>query len=61
MSDDSYNLVSSVILSAAKDLTNAAFLMLRKHADRGADREVPHFFRDDWQLNTAERTLQEYQ
>jgi hypothetical protein len=36
------------------------------HSSRGGNTRtealmVPHFVRDDWQLNTAERTLQEYQ
>jgi hypothetical protein len=53
MSDRSYIVVSSVILSAAKDLTNAAFLTLQKHADRDRGREVPHFVRDDRQLKTT--------
>jgi len=52
MSDHSY-IVSSVILSAAKDLTNTAFLCLQNHADKESDREVPHFVRDDRQLNTT--------
>jgi hypothetical protein len=60
MSDRSYIVVSSVILSAAKDLTNAAFLTLQTHADRDSDREVPHFVRDDSQFNTTKRTLHEH-
>ena len=60
MSDNSYIVMSSVILSAAKDLTNAAFLTLQKHADRDSSiRAVPHFVRDDRQLNTIQRTLHE--
>ena len=59
MSDPSYIIVSFVILSAAKDLTNAAVLTLQKNADRDSNREVPHFVRDDQQLNTAQRTLHE--
>ena len=57
MSDRSQIVVSSVILSVGKDLTNAAFLTLQKHADRDPNREVPHFVRDDEQLNTTQRTL----
>jgi hypothetical protein len=60
MSDRSYIVVSFVILSAAKDLTNAAFLTLQKYADGDRDREVPHFVRDDPQLNTTQRTLREH-
>ena len=60
MSDHSHIVVSSVILSAAKDLTNAALLTLEKHANRDSDREVPHFVRDDPQLNTTQRTLREH-
>jgi hypothetical protein len=60
MSDRSYVVVSSVTLSAAKDLTNAAFLTLQKDADRDSDREVPHFVRDDRQLNTTQGTLHEH-
>ena len=60
MSDHSHIVVSSVILSAAKDLTNTAFLTLQKHADRDSDREVPHFVRDDPQFNTTQRTLREH-
>ena len=60
MSDRSYIVVSFVILSAAKDLTNAAFLTLQKDADIDSDREVPHFVRDDPQLNTTQRTLREH-
>lgn len=56
MSDHSY----IVILSAAKDLTNAAFLTLQKDADGDSNREVPHFVRDDSQLKTAQRTLHEH-
>ena len=59
MSDHSHIVVSSVILSAAKD-TNAAFLTLQKDADRDCNREVPHFVRDDRQLNTTQRTLHEH-
>jgi hypothetical protein len=58
MSDPSH-IVSSVILSAAKDLTNGAFLTLQKDADIDSDREVPHFVRDDRQLNTTQRTVHE--
>jgi hypothetical protein len=60
MSDHSFIVISSVILSAAMDLTNAAFLTLQKHADRNSIREVPHFVRDDLQLNTIQRTLHEH-
>jgi hypothetical protein len=60
MSDRSHIIVSSVILSAAKDLTNTAFLPLQKDADRDSDRKVPHFVRDDRQLNTTQRTLHEH-
>ena len=60
MSDRLYIVVSFVILSAAKDLTNAAFLTLQKYAHRYSDREVPHFVRDDPQLNTTQRTLREH-
>lgn len=60
MSDHSYIVTSSVILSAAKDLTNAAFLTLQKDADKGSGREVPHFVRDDRQLKTAQHTLHEH-
>jgi hypothetical protein len=60
MSDHSYIVVSSVILSAAKDLTNTAFLTLQRDADRDSGREVPHFVRDDRQLNTTQRTLHEH-
>jgi hypothetical protein len=60
MSDRLYIVVSSVTLSAAKDPTNAAFLTLHKDADRDSDREVPHFVRDDPQLNTTQRTLHEH-
>jgi hypothetical protein len=60
MSGHSYIVTSSVILSAAKDLTNAAFLRLQKDADRDSDREVPHFVRDDPQLNTTQRTHHEH-
>jgi hypothetical protein len=60
MSVRSYIVTSSVILSAAKDLTNAAFLTLQKDADRDFNREVPHFVRDDPQLNTTQRTLHEH-
>jgi hypothetical protein len=60
MSDHSQIVVSSVILSAAKDLTNTAFLTLQKDADRDSNREVPHFVRDDRQLNTTQRTLREH-
>jgi hypothetical protein len=49
----SRELSTRVILSEAKDLTNAAFLTLQKHADRDRGREVPHFVRDDRQLNTT--------
>lgn len=56
MSDHSYIIVSSVILSGAKDLTNGAFLTL--HTDSG--REFPHFVRDDRQLSTTQRTLHEH-
>ena len=59
MSDRSHIVVSSVILSVAKDLTNDAFLTLQKYADRDRGREVPHFVRDDGQLNTTQRTLHE--
>jgi hypothetical protein len=59
MSDHSYIVTSSVILSAAKDLTNAAFLTLQKDADRDSNPEVPHFVRDDPQLNTTQCTLHE--
>jgi hypothetical protein len=58
MSDHSYNVISSVILSAAEDLTNAASLTVRKHADRDSGREVAHFVRDERQLNTTQRILQ---
>ena len=57
MSDHSYIVISSVILSAAKDLTNAAFLTLQKRTARECDREVPHFVRDDRQLNMTRRTF----
>jgi hypothetical protein len=57
MSDHSHIVVSSVILSAAKDLTNAAFLTPQNDADRDSDREVPHFVRHDSQLNTTQRTF----
>ena len=60
MSDRSYIVVSFVILSAAKDLTNAAFLTLQKYADGDRDREVPHCVWDDPQLNTTQRTLREH-
>ena len=60
MSDHLYIVVSSVILSGAKDLTNAAFLALQKHVDRDSGREVPHFVRDDRQLNTTQRTVHEH-
>ena len=60
MSDHSYIVVSSVILSAAKDLTNAVRLPLQKQADKDRGREVPHFVRDDRQLNTTQRTLHEH-
>ena len=60
MSDRSYIVVSSVILSAAKDLTNTAFLTPQKDADRDSDREVPHFVRDDPQLNATQRILHEH-
>jgi hypothetical protein len=60
MSDHSHIVVSSVILSAAKNLTNNAFLTLQKDADGDCDREVPHFVRDDPQLNTTQRTLHEH-
>jgi len=60
MSDRSYIVVSSVILSAAKDLANTVFLPLQKDAHRYSDREVPHFVRDDPQLNTTQRTLREH-
>jgi len=60
MSDHLYIVVSSVILSGAKDLTNAAFLALQKHADRDSGGEVPHFVRDDRQLNTTQRTVHEH-
>ena len=60
MSDHSHIVVSSVILSEAKNLTNAAFRTLQKHADRDSGREVPHFVRDDRQLDTTQRTLHEH-
>ena len=60
MSDYSHIVVSSFILSAAKDLTNTAFVTLQKYADGDCDREVPHFVRDDPQLNTTQRTLHEH-
>jgi hypothetical protein len=60
MSDRLYIVVSSVILSVAEDLTNTAFLTLQKDADRDCDREVPHFARDDRQLNTTQCTLHEH-
>lgn len=60
MNDRSYIVVSFVILSAVKDLTNTAFLTLQKDADRNSDREVPHFVRDDSQFNTAQHTLHEH-
>ena len=60
MSDHSHIVVSSIILSAGKGLTNAAFLTLQEHADRDSGREVPHFVRDDRQLNTTQRTLDEH-
>jgi len=53
MSDRSDIVVSSVILSAAKDFANTVFLPLQKDAHRHSDREVPHFVRDDPQLNTT--------
>jgi hypothetical protein len=56
MSDHSYIIASSVILSAAKDLTNPAFPTLQKYADRDSGRLVPLFVRDDRQLKTAQRT-----
>jgi len=56
MSDHSYIILLSVILSAAKDLTNPAFSTLQENADRDSGLEVPHFFRDDRQLKTAQRT-----
>ena len=61
MSDRSYIVVSFVILSVAKDLAkNTVFLPLQKDAHRHSDREVPHFVRDDPQLNTTQRTLREH-
>ena len=60
MSDHSCMVVSSVIPSAAKDLTNAAFLTLQKHLNRHSGREVPHFVWDDPQLDTTQRTLREH-
>ena len=59
MSDHSYIVVSSVILSAAKDLTNQALPTLQENADRDSGLEVPHFVRDDRQLKTAQRALHE--
>jgi hypothetical protein len=59
MTDPSYIIVSFVILSAAKDLTNAAVLTLQKDADRDPYREVFHFVRDDRQLNTTQHILHE--
>ena len=50
MNDHSPVVISSVILSAAKDLTTPAVGMLRKQADGDSAREVPHFVRDDRQL-----------
>jgi hypothetical protein len=60
MSDHSHIVVLSVILGAAKDLTNVRFLTLQKYADRDFGREVPHFVRNDRQLNTTQRTLNEH-
>jgi hypothetical protein len=60
MSDHSFNVVSLVILGAAKDLTNAAFPTLQRHPDKDPGREIPHFFRDDLQLSTTQPTLQEH-
>jgi hypothetical protein len=60
MNDHSYIVVSSVILSAAKDLTNTAFPALQEHADRDSGREVPPFVRDDRQVNTTQRTFHEH-
>ena len=56
MSDHSYIILSSVILSAAKDLTNQAIPTLQENADRDFGLEVPQFVRDDRQLKTAQRT-----
>ena len=60
MSDHSYIVVSSVILSAAKELTIGAFLTLQKHTDRDSGRGVPHLVRDDRQLNATQRTLKKH-
>ena len=60
MSDRSYIVVSSVILSVAKDLTNSVFPTLQKQADKGPGREVPYFVRDDRQPKTAQRTVHEH-
>jgi len=56
MSDHSHIVASSVILSAAKDLTNQALPTLQENADRDSGLEVRHFVRDDRQLKTAQRT-----
>lgn len=60
MSDRPYIVISSVILSAAKDLTNTALLTLRKHADRDSNREVPHFVRDDPQFDMTQRIVHQH-
>jgi hypothetical protein len=59
MSDYTHIVPSSVILSAAKDLTIQAFPTLQKYADGDSGREVPHFVRDNRQLKTAQRAVHE--
>ena len=42
-----YKFSAWVILSAAKDLTQATLITREKQSDTNAAREVPHFVRDD--------------